>query len=203
MFDRDAALEQAMLLFWEHGYESTSLSVLKAGMGGITAPSFYAAFKSKEGLFTEVVDLYMRTHGTVSDPLWDDALTPRQAVEQTLRRSARMQTGRGHPKGCLLVLSASTCSPENEHVQQLLAKCRARVREGFQQRVRQAVTAGELSAETDVRGYAAALHGCLMGMSTEARDGVSVSALDTGISYLMHSWDLLSRKPQGISTRAS
>jgi TetR/AcrR family transcriptional regulator, copper-responsive repressor len=190
-FDRDAALAQAMLLFWKHGYESTSLSVLKAGMGGITAPSFYAAFKSKEALFAEVVDLYLMTHGRVTAPLWDDDLAPRQAVERTLRGSARMQTGRGHPRGCLLVLAASTCSPANEHVQQLLAEQRARVRKGFQQRVRQAIDIGDLSAETDVRAYAATLHGCLMGMSTEARDGVAAATLDTSIDYLMLGWDRL------------
>ena len=55
-FDRDAAITQAMHLFWEHGYDATSLSQLKASIGGgITAPSFYAAFGSKQALFTEVM----------------------------------------------------------------------------------------------------------------------------------------------------
>ena len=39
-FDRDAALEQAMLTFWRHGYESTSIVDLTTAMG-ITAPSLY------------------------------------------------------------------------------------------------------------------------------------------------------------------
>jgi TetR/AcrR family transcriptional regulator, copper-responsive repressor len=188
LFDRDTALAQALLLFWEHGYESTSLSLLKDGMGGITAPSFYAAFKSKEGLFSEVVDLYMATHGTVTDPLWDGSLGPRRAIERTLRGSARMQTERGHPKGCLLVLAASTCSSDNAHVQKLLAAQRARTREGFQRRVREGVDAGELPANTDVSGYAATLHGCLWGLSTQARDDVPIAALDTSIDYLMLTW---------------
>ena len=48
-FDRDAAIEQALHLFWQQGYESTSLAQLKDAIaGGITAPSFYAAFGSKE-----------------------------------------------------------------------------------------------------------------------------------------------------------
>lgn len=50
-FDRDQAVEQAMHLFWQHGYDATSLSQLKAGLGGgISAPSFYAAFGSKDAL---------------------------------------------------------------------------------------------------------------------------------------------------------
>ena len=44
-FDRNEAIRQAMTLFWQHGYESTSLAMLKSNLGnGITAPSFYAAF---------------------------------------------------------------------------------------------------------------------------------------------------------------
>ncbi|GAB0064498.1 hypothetical protein IBA8402_02590 [Pseudomonas syringae] len=40
-FDRDLAITQALHLFWEHGYDATSLSQLKANIGGgITAPSF-------------------------------------------------------------------------------------------------------------------------------------------------------------------
>ena len=47
-FDRDAAITQAMHLFWEHGYDSTSLSQLKANMGsGISAPSFSRSSRPK------------------------------------------------------------------------------------------------------------------------------------------------------------
>ena len=42
-FDRDEALRQAQRLFWSRGYEGVTLSDLQEAMGGITAPSFYAA----------------------------------------------------------------------------------------------------------------------------------------------------------------
>ncbi|MFC3654132.1 TetR/AcrR family transcriptional regulator [Xanthomonas hyacinthi] len=68
-FDRSEAVERAMLLFWEHGYESTSLTRLREGIGGISAASFYAAFDSKEALFKEVVDRYVASYGQVTRPL--------------------------------------------------------------------------------------------------------------------------------------
>ena len=77
-FDRDAAITQAMHLFWEHGYDSTSLSQLKANIGsGISAPSFYAAFGSKEALFKEVMERYLNTHGQVTASLFDLQLPAR------------------------------------------------------------------------------------------------------------------------------
>jgi len=189
-FDRDEAVQQAMHLFWEHGYESTSISLLKENMGGgITAPSFYAAFGSKEELFREVVDRYVATHGQVNASLWDENLPPREAIELALRRSAKMQTERSHPRGCLLVLSANTCSPENDHLQKLLAKQRARTREGFQRCVRRAVESGDLPADTDVRALAAVFHSFLLGLSVQARDGVPGTVLDASVAEVMRAWN--------------
>lgn len=189
-FDRDAAIRQAMHLFWQHGYEATSLSLLKAGIGGgISAPSFYAAFGSKESLFREVVERYVDTYGQVNASLWDDSLPPRQAIELALRRSVQMQTRRSHPKGCLLVLSASTCSPAHETVQKLVASQRERTRKGFQRCVQRAVEEGGLASTTDVRAFAASFQCFLLGLSIQARDGVPGTVLDAAVTEVLRSWD--------------
>ena len=190
-FDREKAIQQAMLLFWEYGYDSTSLSLLKSNIGGgITAPSFYAAFGSKEELFHEVVEHYLATHGQVTSSLWDENLTPREAIELTLRRSSKMQTELNHPKGCLLVLSAGACSPENESIQKFLTQQRAKTREKFQQCIQRAVDTLNLPADTAVCAYAASLYNFLLGLSMQARDGVSGSVLNQAVTEIMHDWDV-------------
>ncbi|WAT02075.1 TetR/AcrR family transcriptional regulator [Rouxiella chamberiensis] len=189
-FDRDEGIRQAMYLFWQYGYESTSLALLKANLGnGITAPSFYAAFGSKEALFEEVVECYMSSYGQVNDCLWDDTLSPRKAAEQALRSSARMQTEQGHPSGCLIALSVNTCSPGHEHIRRILAERRARTREGFLRCVLRAKDIGELAADTDAHALAMHLHSFEIGLSTEARDGVTGEALDAAVSMAMRLWD--------------
>lgn len=126
-FNREEAVTAAMNLFWEHGFESTSLSRLRAAMGNISAASFYAAFDSKGALFREAVDRYISIYGQVSNSFRDTSLTSKAAIEQGLRQSARMQTENSHPLGCLLVLSAVNCSPEQLHIQEILAKEREKV----------------------------------------------------------------------------
>ncbi len=86
-FDRSAALDAAMRLFWEHGYETTSLDQLKRAMGSLSPASFYAAFGSKAALFKEALARYRSTYGQVTAPLYDQSLPPRQAIEQSLRAS--------------------------------------------------------------------------------------------------------------------
>lgn len=188
-FDKEQATEQAMHLFWEQGYEATSLSQLKAAMGGLSPSSFFAAFGSKEELFRTVLDRYLATHGQVVAPLRDPALPPREAVERALRGSARMQTGAAHPPGCLVVVSATTCAPENRHLRERLAQERAGNRAALRACVDRAVAAGELRPDTDAAGLAAALDAVLVGLSTQARDGVPLPVLEAGITAAMGAWD--------------
>ncbi|AHK70474.1 TetR family transcriptional regulator [Gluconobacter oxydans] len=188
-FDRDRAIDAAMALFWSQGYEPTSLTQLKSCMGNISPASFYAAFGSKEALFREVVQHYLATYGQVMAPLGDESLAPRDAIERTLRGSARMQSGRTHPCGCLIVAGASNCSPENEPVQALLAEERQRTRAGFRACVKRAIASGELRdcAATQVLPdiFTTFLHG----MTCEARDGVTSDNLDAAITSLLTLWD--------------
>ena len=58
VFDREAALDKAMTLFWQHGYEATSLADLVEATGA-KAPTLYAEFTNKEGLFRAVLDRYI------------------------------------------------------------------------------------------------------------------------------------------------
>lgn len=190
-FDRQAAIEQAMHLFWAQGYESTSLSQLKAGIGGgISAPSFYAAFGSKEALFREAVQRYLDTHARVTECLWDDSLAPRVAVELALRQSTKMQCEQGHPKGCMVALGImSAPTPEHAAVAEPLTQSRARSRAGFVRCVERGIASGELSHAADPQFVGAVLDGFLLGVSIQARDGVSYQILDAAISQLMLVWD--------------
>ena len=194
-FDKEEAVGQAMHLFWEQGFEATSLARLKAAMGGISAASFYAAFGSKEALFRVALERYLATHGQVTAPLQDPALPPRVAVERALRQSARMQTDASHPFGCLVVLSAATCSPEHRHLRRRLAQERERNGAGLRACVERAIAAGELRDDTDAAGLAAVFDTFLVGLAIQARNGVPFATLSAAVSAVMSAWDARGRKP--------
>ncbi|WP_285424570.1 TetR/AcrR family transcriptional regulator [Pseudomonas sp. efr-133-TYG-103a] len=192
-FDRDLAITQAMHLFWEHGYDATSLSLLKSHMGGgITAPSFYAAFGSKQALFSEVMARYLTTHGRVTDSLFDETLPPRDAIELTLRRSATMQCEPDHPSGCLVSLGLmSACSDESKAISEPLAQARNKNRAGIVKCVERAIAIGELPATVTPQTLATAFDSFLLGLSTLARDGIPHAALDAAVTQMMGLWDSL------------
>ncbi|CAH0268278.1 TetR/AcrR family transcriptional regulator [Pseudomonas glycinis] len=191
-FDRDDAVDQALQLFWQHGYDATSLAQLKAGLGGgISAPSFYAAFGSKEALFDECVQRYLTTYAQVTECLWDDSLPPRQAIETALRQSARMQCDDTHPKGCMVTLGVmSAPSPETAHVAQALTHSRQRTRAGIQACVERAVNADELASGTSAAAMATVFDSFLQGISILARDNTALDNIDAAITQVMQTWDI-------------
>ncbi|GGG04321.1 TetR family transcriptional regulator [Paenibacillus albidus] len=189
-FNREEAVSRAMMLFWEHGYDSTSLAELKKGMGGISSASFYAAFESKDALFKEVLARYLATFGQVSASLTDPSLSPRTAIELTIRSSAKMQTEQTHPLGCLVVLSANTCSADNVHIRELLTKERAATRHKIYACIKRAVMNEELAESTDIAMLTTLFNTFLEGISTEARDGIPFEVINAAVTKLMEVWDM-------------
>jgi AcrR family transcriptional regulator len=190
-FDRDVAIDQALHLFWEHGFDATSLSQLKAHIGGgITAPSFYAAFGSKQALFVEVMERYLKTHGRVTDSLFDTRLPPREAIERTLRRSAKMQCEAGHPTGCLVALGfLSACTEESKAISAPLAEARALNRAGIVACVERAIADGELPETVTADALASVYDSFMLGISVLARDGVPFEQIDDAVTQVMALWD--------------
>jgi AcrR family transcriptional regulator len=82
-FDTQKALDAALLLFWRHGYEGTSLAVLTRAMC-INVPSLYAAFGNKETLFRKALDRYLQKPASYL-PRALEAPTARRAVENLFR----------------------------------------------------------------------------------------------------------------------
>jgi AcrR family transcriptional regulator len=187
-FDRQEALERAMELFWARGYEGTTLEDLQAAMGGITPPSFYHAFGSKEALFKEAVDLYIETVGMLPVRALEDAVTVREGVEAMLRRAAEAFSEPGRPHGCLLLLGAARCAPANRGPQEYLEAIRARAPEVLEQRFHRAVAEGDLDPRADVGRLIAFYQTIAHGLAVRAADGASRADLMAAVDGAMAAW---------------
>ncbi|WP_437733932.1 TetR/AcrR family transcriptional regulator [Sorangium sp. So ce1335] len=191
-FDRAAALRRAMEVFWERGYEGTSLSDLTAAMG-INSPSLYAAFGCKEALFREAVALYTEVEGAATNRAMREQPTARAAVEAMLRGNAEAYVCPGRPSGCMIVLAATLGTPESEAVRSFLAEVRRGAQDELQRRLDRGVAEGDVPAGTDTAALAAFYTTVLNGLSLQARDGASREALQAIVDCAMAAWDVLTR----------
>jgi AcrR family transcriptional regulator len=188
-FDREAALDTATRLFWRKGYAATSISDLTEVMG-IGSPSLYAAFGSKDELYVEA----LRHFGERFEALvWGNfraASTAYQAVEALLMDSAAAFTGscgQNDPRGCMVTLSAVGSEGHVELGERIRA-ARAAAVTRIEQRLGQAVTEGELGADTDIPGLARFVVAVQNGMSILARDGASRAELEAVARHAMRAW---------------
>jgi len=186
-FDREAALERAMLLFWEHGYEATSLSQLTSAMG-ISPPSLYAAFGDKQALFLETVDRYIARGGADTQSLMGDTRTAREAVARFLEISAQRLTNPHFPRGCMVVLAAVSCSEEAAPVQHKLAACRAAWEKALKQRIEQGIESGDVPEGTSAAALASFYMAVVQGMSLHAKDGAPRKRLQEIAETALHAW---------------
>ena len=186
-FDRDAALEAAMLLFWRKGFAMTSMNDLCAAMG-IRSPSLYAAFGSKEDLYLEAFDRYVRT---VGPPVWDrlaEGATARAGVERMLLAATEsMPKSRSTPAGCMAALAAvgDECPPAIANV---MRKVRLEMLDNLRSRLESAALDGELPASTDIDRLSRFYLGVYEGMAIQARDGASRADLQGVVAVAMAAW---------------
>lgn len=174
-FDRQAALRQAMLTFWKHGYETTSISDLTVAMG-VTAPSIYTAFGDKRRLFLEAMHLYAGAPDDVQQSP-DGATTAREAASTMLRSAARTFTGDTTPRGCFLASATASGSQGSADVQKAVADVRREIMVRLQARIERDIIAGGLPDATSAVTLAATVIAVIQGMSVLARDGVDRETL--------------------------
>lgn len=184
-FDRDAALDKAMLAFWEHGYEATSIADLTRTLG-IGAPSLYAAFGDKRKLFDEVVVVYGGRYGDFAAVAFAEEPTARAAIGRVLHEAAEIYTDPAHPPGCM-VISAAVNTTSQEVADALRERRNANLRM-FESRIRADIATGNLPAGTDARALARYAGAVLQGMSQQSRDGAGREELEAVAELAMRAW---------------
>jgi AcrR family transcriptional regulator len=194
-FDPDIALRQALDVFWERGYEGTSLNDLAQAMG-IASASIYACFGSKEDLFRKVMALYGTTSGEPPRRALREEQTTRAAIHAMLRATADEITRPDTPHYCMLILAAPTGAVENHAVREFLAGLRHDMFTAIKDRLARGGTDGDLTippASLDAIGrYYTTV---VQGLSIQARDGADRAELEAVINCAMAAWDTLTSAP--------
>ncbi len=174
-------------MFWEHGYEPTSIAALTEAMG-IRPASLYAAFGDKRRLFNEAVARYQATHGAFSRAALAEEPTARGAIERMLREFAVAYTDPAHPPGCLVISGAINHGPDSAEVEEELREHRRRAHEAIAERIRGGVNSGELPEDTDTEALADFTAAVIRGMSRSAQDGATTEELLKVAELAMRAW---------------
>ncbi|SDG04569.1 transcriptional regulator, TetR family [Lentzea fradiae] len=185
-FDADEALEKAMLVFWEQGYEGASLTDLTERMG-ISRKSLYAAFGNKEELFRKALRRYEDGPvAYVAEVL--RAPTALEVAQGFLRGAVRANTRPDCPRGCLGVQAALAAGESGRPVRDLLADWRDSGVTYLRQRFERAVEEGDLPADADPELIARYLMTVANGLAVQASGGVEYEVLRRVAEAALRNW---------------
>ena len=168
-FDTDKALEVAMRLFWERGYEGTSMADLSHAMG-IHPSSIYAAFGDKQALFALAAKRYAEFRAQYMVAALEEP-TLQGFIRAAFYNTVEFLAAKDHPTGCFTLTGAMACGVDTEAAKVLMKETRLRNEAAIKARLLKARKAGEFPREENVDDYTRYLSSLLSGLSIQAANG--------------------------------
>jgi AcrR family transcriptional regulator len=187
-FSEPEALDAAMRVFWEKGYEGASLDDLTRAMG-INRSSLYATFGDKETLFRRVITRY--SSGPMAS-LWDALGKPtaRAVVETLLRTTVNFLADPSHPQGCLTIQGGMACGSGAESVRQTMIAWRKAGLSRLQKRLQRAHEEGDLATDVNPKDLARYILIVMNGLGVQAANGATKTEMTRAVEMALRSMPL-------------
>ncbi|MFB0844899.1 TetR/AcrR family transcriptional regulator [Paenibacillus oleatilyticus] len=183
-FDEDKALDAAMRLFWEKGYEATSLSDLTSGMG-IQRPSLYAAFGDKKELFEAALRKYTRAHSSYVRSKLQNASSVKEAFRSYFEGIAAEADEEGPNKGCFCINVMVELAPHDVKFEVLTREHQMYLAALFQETIERGIRSGELKQVGSAKALAHTLLVSVIGLTVLMKSRPERSVADHFIATIL------------------
>jgi TetR/AcrR family transcriptional repressor of nem operon len=168
-FSESDALERALDVFWQRGYQGVGLTELLGEMG-IARQSLYDTFGSKRQLFIKTIEHYRKTRLASALALLERDGSPTKNVKDVVRFFEQLALDK-RARGCLVANSLVEIGSQDTEIRELLAETLALLETGILKELRRAQRMGELPADRPPRAIARALTNALIGMAVTGKLG--------------------------------
>lgn len=183
-FDEEQALDAAMRVFWEKGYEAASLTELTQRMN-IRKPSLYATFGDKRALFERALNRYTERHAVYIEQVLERETRTIPAFVGLLRDAAAGGSGGDPALGCLAVLTLDELSSEEPDLAARALDHQLRLAELFRRKIESGIESGELSRESDAQASADAMLVSLIGLTVILKAKPPSTFIETAIASIL------------------
>jgi TetR/AcrR family transcriptional repressor of nem operon len=167
-FDPDAVLQKALELFWERGYEATSMADLVEHLG-IARASIYTTFGGKHDLYLKALDRYLQTR----DPDLVEMLSQPGPVLPAVRALVELyahDSAYGDRRwGCMVVNAAVEVVPSDQQAARRVAASWDTLETVLTSALTRARAQGEIPEQKDPRALARFLLVLLQGIRVLGR----------------------------------
>jgi len=183
-FDERQALVSAMLVFWEKGYEATSINDLEQAMG-LKRTSIYNTFGNKSAIFERVMSCYKESVMAALFAKLDSAPDIREGVRRMLNGALDIHFDEDNPGGCLVVLSIVESGQHDEQSQASMQQTIQELKSALQKRLSKAKKNGELSKRLDAGATATTIATTMTGMMVLGKANFTKASLKKTINQVV------------------
>jgi AcrR family transcriptional regulator len=174
-FDREAALDEAIKVFWAKGFAGASTDDLRKAMG-LGRQSLYNAFGDKRQLYLEALSAYhRRTIGLHIGRLYSSP-SPLEGI-RTMLLGLVVEDEVERGLGCMGVGAVSEFGTRDTELAELQSQAGAALHARLVDRVREALAGGEIDPQVDPEQGAVFIETTMNGLQLAARAGASADML--------------------------
>jgi TetR/AcrR family transcriptional repressor of nem operon len=166
-FSESDALDRALDVFWQRGYQGVGLTELLSEMG-IARQSLYDTFGNKRQLFIKTIEHYRDTRLAGALALLERRGSPTQNVKDVVRFFEQLALDK-RARGCLVANSLVEVGSQDPEIRELLAQTLGLLENGLAKALQRARRQGELPAGRSPRALARALTNALVGMAVTGK----------------------------------
>jgi TetR/AcrR family transcriptional regulator, transcriptional repressor for nem operon len=167
-FDRDMALEKAMVAFWKCGYEATSMQDLVDAMG-INRQSLYDTFGDKHELYLEALEYYRCGEGVAALQALKEAKPLRQRLEKMFDMLIEESVADKDRKGCFIANATLERANHDKAVKKFVESNFEASVKYFEQVFTLAKSKGELSQDKNSEALAMFVFNAIAGLRVTAK----------------------------------
>jgi TetR/AcrR family transcriptional repressor of nem operon len=181
-FDPDEALDLARDVFWQKGFQSTSLDDITAATG-LAKPSLYAAFGDKNALFLKVLDRYHERIVANAGRVLKEGPSAREAIERWLTGFIPFCSGLRGSRGCLSVNTVADGASDQKEVRKRVERFNRKLAELLRNRLR--ADRGQFSDTFDPDTSAHTILAIYLGLMVMAKDAPDAARVRATLDQAM------------------
>lgn len=180
-FDEEKVLHAAMRVFWEKGYEATSINDLTSAMA-IQRPSLYLAFGDKKQLFETTLRRYTQWHAANIRKKLENNHSVREAFRNYFKGLVDGEYAGEGSLGCFCINTMVELSPHDEKFEIITREHQMYLAVLFQETIERGIRSGELNQETDAKALAQSLVVSLIGITVLLKARPDRSFVDNAVA---------------------
>jgi TetR/AcrR family transcriptional repressor of nem operon len=192
-FDENEVLKKAVCLFWDKGYNGTSMQELVDGLG-ISRSSLYDTFGDKHQLYLKALEAYQQGYGSQMCTLIREAPSAKAAIRSLLELVVSELLGDKQRKGCFMVNAGIELGTHDTEVSSLICQNERQLEDAFLKVIRQGQERGELDQNKDPQALARFLENTVKGLQVSVKSRPEKAFFEDVIDTALTALDSVAHK---------